>query len=49
MAGLEIGIFQDIEHLQTLNTDQRTITPGPERNTVYKTYQEWENALKGLF
>ena len=48
LAGLECGIFESLEHLQTLNTNTKEFSPGEDREKVYGFYQEWEKALKGL-
>jgi len=46
MAGLECDVFNNLEHLQTLSSNQKTFIPGPRREAVYSTYQVWEKALK---
>jgi glycerol kinase len=45
MAGLESGVFDSLEHLQTLNSNQKTVIPGPRREAVDLAYRAWENAV----
>jgi glycerol kinase len=49
LAGLECGMFADLDQLQNLGTNKNEFTPGKNRDKVSKCYEEWENALKGLF
>ncbi len=49
LAGLECGVFAGIEHLQQLNTEKKVYTPGPNRDQISQTYQDWEKTVKELF
>jgi glycerol kinase len=45
MAGLKTGIFKDIKHLQTLNSDRSFIYPSDENEKVKNWYQGWKKVI----
>ena len=49
LAGLECGIFENLEHLRQLNTHKKEFVPGEDHEKVYSFYEEWEKTLKELF
>jgi glycerol kinase len=50
MAGLHQGIFEDIEHLGTLNMDKTAFNPGPleDQETASTMHKGWTQAIKQL-
>lgn len=50
MAGLQQGVFRDIDHLAQLNIDKTAFNPGPqaEQEKVAQDYQGWTQAIKQL-
>ena len=46
LAGLEAGIFANIEELQTLHASTKTFVPGAARATVTACYDAWEKDVK---
>ena len=46
LAGLQEGIFEDIEQLKSLSINKREFSPGPDKEKVSVFYEGWEKALK---
>jgi glycerol kinase len=46
LAGLETGVYKDLETLKGLNTDKTIHTPQGNREDVLKYYDGWKKALK---
>ena len=48
MAGLQQGIFRDIDQLKKLNTRQKQYSPNPDTGKVHKSYDGWKDAVQQL-
>ncbi len=48
LAGLQGGIFKDIEHLAQLSVGKQTYSPGPDRENVHTWYKGWKEAVQQL-
>jgi glycerol kinase len=46
MAGLQAGIFKDLEHLSSLNRDQLSIQPDNNNDKMQKNYAGWLAAIE---
>jgi glycerol kinase len=46
LAGLQEGIFTDINQLISLNVNKKHFSPGTNAESVYAFYQGWKKALK---
>ena len=47
LAGLKAGIFRDLDHLKSLQADQRVVQPGDNSFEVKVYYKGWKKAIKG--
>ncbi|SMC87236.1 FGGY family carbohydrate kinase [Pedobacter nyackensis] len=45
LAGLKTGIFRDIAHLKTLNSEQSIHQPGSNTDQVHKNYENWKKMI----
>jgi len=45
LAGLQEGIFCDIDQLESLNVNKKQFSPGPDREMVHASYQGWKKAV----
>jgi glycerol kinase len=45
LAGLQAGIFSDLDDLKMLNADKSVIEPGPSKDLVKSYYAGWKNAV----
>lgn len=45
MAGLQVGVYKDIEHLKILNAVKEIIEPVADNSKVLAYYQGWQNAI----
>ena len=48
MAGLQAGIFEDINHLKALETNAVTYSPGPDGHPAQASYSGWQQAVQQL-
>jgi len=48
MAGLQQGIFQDIDQLKSLNVKRRQYSPNPDTDKAHALYEGWKDAIKRL-
>ena len=48
LAGLNCGVFENLEHLQQLHAEKTVFTAGEQRETVYRAYEAWEHALQDV-
>ncbi len=48
LAGLETGIFANLEELQTLRSNAKTYVPGADRERVTAWYEAWEQDVKRI-
>ena len=48
IAGLESGIFKNLEELKEINHSQRRFVPGDKRTIAKEYYKGWQKALKLL-
>jgi glycerol kinase len=48
LAGLRVGVFQDLWQLEQLSIDRQTYRPGPERDNVQGWYYGWKRAVQQL-
>jgi glycerol kinase len=46
LAGLQDGIFKDVDQLKNLNPQKREFSPGPEKEKVHAFYEGWKKALR---
>ena len=47
MAGLKAGVFKDLNHLQSLNSDKTFIHPNKNNDKVKRCYAGWRLAIEG--
>jgi len=47
MAGLKAGIFKDLSHLQSLNSDKTFIYPNENSDNVKRWYAGWRAVIEG--
>lgn len=45
LAGLKTGIFKDIDHLKSLNSDKSVHQPCADTTDVIESYEGWKNAI----
>jgi glycerol kinase len=48
LAGLEVGVYKDLDMLKSFNTDKTIHTPQDNRDDVLTYYDGWKKALKML-
>ncbi len=48
MAGLESGVYRDLEHLQSLYTTVNSYAPGADADNVHEQYQQWQRHIQNL-
>ena len=48
MAGLQRGVFQDIDQLKNLNTGRRQFLPMPDAERVSVSYEGWKQAVQQI-
>jgi glycerol kinase len=48
LAGLEVGIFKDINQLETLNLGKKQFSPGANSEKVLAFYEGWQKAVQML-
>lgn len=46
LAGLKAGIFKNIDHLKTLNSEKSVHHPDNHNSAVYRNYENWKNIIK---
>jgi glycerol kinase len=46
LAGLKAGVYKDIEHLKTLNSDKSFIYPSSDNDKVKSWYEGWKANLE---
>jgi len=46
LAGLQEGIFNDIDQLKSLNDDKRKFSPSPDAEKVHIFYEGWKKAVQ---
>ncbi|MDB5247139.1 MAG: glpK [Segetibacter sp.] len=47
MAGLKAGIFRDLEHLKSLNTNKSIVSPRQSNKKIKEYYSGWQTAIGG--
>jgi glycerol kinase len=45
LAGLKAGIFENIQHIKTLNATKNKVNPGENQDEVQKYYLGWQKAV----
>ena len=45
LAGLQAGIFKDLEALERLDRSQRDYSPGKKNEQILGYYEEWKSCL----
>ncbi|MGV3588104.1 MAG: FGGY family carbohydrate kinase [Adhaeribacter sp.] len=45
LAGLKAGIFENIQHIKTLNATKTQLNPGENQESVHKNYLGWQKAV----
>ena len=48
LAGLQSGIFADIDQLKQLSTDEQAYSPGPDVQSTHASYEGWQKAIQQL-
>ena len=48
LAGLETGIFKDMDHINDLNKSKKKFIPGIENYKIKCYYEEWQKTIKVL-
>ncbi|MBN1317957.1 MAG: glycerol kinase GlpK [Anaerolineales bacterium] len=48
LAGLQAGIFEDINHLEQLGTNELIYSPGPDAQATQTSYGGWQKAVRQL-
>ena len=48
MAGLEAGVFRDLEQLQSLHSTVNRYSPGPEVENVHDCYRQWQAHIESM-
>ena len=48
MAGLQQGIFRDIDQLKDLNADRKQVSPDPDTDKAHSSYEGWKDAVQRL-
>jgi glycerol kinase len=48
LAGLQAGLFRDVEQLERLSVGRQTYCPGPERQNVLRWYDGWKRIVQQL-
>ena len=48
LAGLRAGLFQDIDHLTRLATNELTYSTGPDAQAVQASYRGWQQVVQQL-
>jgi glycerol kinase len=48
LAGLQAGVFEDIDHLKRLGTNELTYSPGPRAQAAQTSYGGWQQAIQQL-
>ena len=46
LAGLEYGVFKNIEQLKNLNFQYKIFSPGKEREKVMHSYEGWKQSIQ---
>ena len=48
LAGLQCGMFQDMDRPKRLNMETQTYSPGPDAHTAHVSYEGWKKAIRQL-
>jgi glycerol kinase len=48
LAGLRSGVFEDIDHLKRLGTNELTYSPGPDARAAKESHGRWQQAIQQL-
>ncbi len=48
LAGLELGIFKDLNQIKALQKGTSRIEPGENREKVKTGYQGWQREIRGI-
>lgn len=48
LAGLQSGMFEDVDRLERLNMDRQAYSPGPEAQAAHTAYEGWKGAIQQL-
>ena len=48
LAGLKAGVYENIEHLKTLNSNRSIVIPGTNAEKVNDDYEGWKKAVSVL-